>query len=387
MRFYLLLAALAAGMTFAYALVIWKLSQKYKLYPAIRERDVHERPTPRLGGLAIFLGMLTTASVAPQLQVPAIDLIFQDRTLIICLLIASFITVIMGLLDDLIGLDWMIKLAIQIIAALILGFGGIQLYSLPLGGVTIASPTIGLVITILIVVVTMNALNFIDGLDGLVSGVAIIANSVFFTYVLLFTRELMPSANFGLSMMISALIVGACLGFLPLNWHRAKMFLGDSGALLIGLLMAASALSIVGQLDPALVDQNSQVGQSDILPAFMPVLLPLVLLALPLLDFVLAVVRRLAAGNSPFHPDRKHIHHRLMDMGHSHLGTVLLFYAWTAMLTVSFLLMFILQPWRLALIFFGVGVLVCAVLTFWPKIFSKKHNSPTKVIEGKEQLS
>lgn len=385
MRFYFLLAAIAAGMTFAYALVIWKLSQRYKLYPAIRERDVHERPTPRLGGLAIFLGMLTTASIAPQLGVPAIDLIFQDNALIICLLIAAFITVVMGLLDDLIGLDWMIKLAIQIIAALILGIGGIQLYSLPLGGITIASPTIGLVITILIVVVTMNALNFIDGLDGLVSGVAVIANSVFFAYVLMFTRELMPSANFGLSMMISALIVGSCIGFLPLNWHRAKMFLGDSGALLIGLLMAASALSIVGQLDPALIVQSGDVGQSDILPAFMPVLLPVVLLALPLLDFVMAVVRRLASGNSPFHPDRKHLHHRMMDMGHSHLGTVLLFYAWTAVLTISFLLIFILRPWRLALIFFGVGTIICLVITFWPKLSRKKVKQAAKPALNKEK--
>jgi len=155
-------------------------------------------------------------------------------------------------------------------------------------------------------------------------------------------------------------LVGACFGFLMLNWHPAKLFMGDAGALLVGFLMATSAVSITGNIDPAAVRTRT-----DLLPAFIPILLPFAILVVPILDFGLAVIRRVSAGKSPFSADRKHLHHRLLDMGHSHFHAVLIFYAWTA--TVAFgCLLFLFVNWWWVAAFVAVGFTVCAIVTFAP---------------------
>ena len=136
--------------------------------------------------------------------------------------------------------------------------------------------------------------------------------------------------------------------------------MGDSGAMLVGLLMATSAISVTGQIDPA------TIGRSQLLPAFLPILLPFAILVIPLLDFTLAIARRLRAGKSPFSADRKHLHHRLLDMGHSHLRAVLIFYAWTAVISIGCLLLFVVQPYWIAFVFLGLGLVVCAVVTLLP---------------------
>jgi len=144
--------------------------------------------------------------------------------------------------------------------------------------------------------------------------------------------------------------------------------MGDSGAYQLGLLMAISALAVTGQVDAGAVTKNA------LLPAFIPLLLPLAILILPLLDFSLAVVRRMRAGLSPFAADRKHIHHRLQDFGHSHLGSVLVFYAWTALISSSFLLLFFYQGW-LVTIYFVIGLLACLIYTAWPLIAKGRKSS------------
>jgi UDP-GlcNAc:undecaprenyl-phosphate GlcNAc-1-phosphate transferase len=141
--------------------------------------------------------------------------------------------------------------------------------------------------------------------------------------------------------------------------------MGDAGALLIGLLMATSAIAVTGQIDPF------SIGGGELVPAFIPIILPFAVLLIPLLDFGLAVIRRLRAGKSPFAADRKHLHHRLLDMGHSHLNAVLIFYAWTAVASIGCLLSFVfpvyfgIPSWR-AFILLGVGFLVCAAVTLAP---------------------
>jgi UDP-GlcNAc:undecaprenyl-phosphate/decaprenyl-phosphate GlcNAc-1-phosphate transferase len=207
----------------------------------------------------------------------------------------------------------------------------------------------------------MNAVNFIDGLDGLVAGVAIIANVAFFVYCWLLTQLVGNTDYFNLAALISAVLIGACLGFLPVNFRPARMFMGDSGALLIGLLMSASALSVTGQVDP----ERWSGGQ--LFAGLMPIVLPIAILLLPLLDFALAVTRRLRAGKSPFSADRKHLHHRLLDLGHSHLAAVLVFYGWTAVISVGCLL-FLVVPWGVAATSLGAGIVVCAVLTIVPVV-------------------
>ena len=356
--FYVLVTGVSAIVTFALAVLILKLSHKYRLYPKVRERDVHTRPTPRLGGIAMFLGFVVAFAVASQL--PQLSLIFTEPLKVWGLLAAALIIMLLGVADDVWDLDWMTKLAGQIIAGGVLAWSGIQIYTLPIfGGVTVLSPTMSLVVTVFSVVLVMNAINFIDGLDGLVAGVALIANGVFFIYSYLLAVNTGQSEYFNLASLITAVLIGACLGFLPLNFHPAKMFMGDAGALLVGLLMAASAISVTGSVDP------QSLGGRQLLPAFIPIVLPAAVLTLPLLDFGLAVLRRLMAGKSPFAADRKHLHHRLMDMGHTHLQSVLVFYSWTTVVAVG-CLSFMFVPWYWATAFIAVGLVVCTAITLGP---------------------
>jgi len=365
MRFYLLVALVSAVVTFGLTWVIYKLSHKYRLYPKIRERDVHTRPTPRLGGIAMFIGVVVAFVVASQIS--WFRLVFAEPGKVWAILGAALIIVLIGVADDIWDLDWLTKLAGQIIAAGLLAWQGVQIVSLPIGGLTIGSSGMSLVITILAVVLVTNAINFIDGLDGLVAGVALIANGVFFIYSYLLVQDTSPFDYFNLASLITAVLIGACAGFLPLNFHPAKLFMGDAGALLVGLLMATSAIAVTGQVDPA------QLGRSQLFPAFIPILLPFAILVIPLLDFGLAVFRRLRAGKSPFSADRKHLHHRLLDMGHSHLQAVLIFYAWTAVISIGCLLFFVLQPYWLAFIFLGVGLVVCTAVTLSPLSREKRR--------------
>ena len=366
---YLLALGISAVVTFGLAFFILKLSLRYRLYPKIRERDVHTRPTPRLGGVAMYLGVLVAFGVASQMD--SFSLVFSEPMKILGLLGAATIIVLVGVADDIWDLDWMTKLAAQIICGWILAASGIQIYTLPtLGGTAILPPIISLAITIFAVVLVMNAINFIDGLDGLVAGVALIANGVFFIYSYLLAVNAGNSEYLGFASLITAVLIGACIGFLPLNFHPAKLFMGDAGALLVGLLMASSALSITGQVDPANWGYGGQL-----LPAFIPILLPIAVLMLPLLDFGLAVLRRLRAGKSPFAADRLHLHHRLLDLGHTHLQAVLIFYVWTAVISVG-CLSFMFVPWQWATLFIGIGVLVCAVLTVVPLLRRHPLDAP-----------
>ncbi|TAL44245.1 MAG: undecaprenyl/decaprenyl-phosphate alpha-N-acetylglucosaminyl 1-phosphate transferase [Salinibacterium sp.] len=359
--FYLLITTIAAGVTYGLGVLIWKLSIKHRLYPKIRERDVHTRPTPRLGGIAMFIGMVVAFSVASLLG--NFSIVFTEPGKVLGLFGAALIIVLIGVADDIWDLDWLTKLTGQIIAAGVLAWQGVQLSTLPIGGQTIVSPYVSLIITILAVVLVMNAINFIDGLDGLVAGVALIANSVFFIYAYLLQAQAQTD-YFNLASLTTAVLIGACLGFLPLNFHPAKLFMGDAGSLLVGLLMATSAISVTGQVDPGVIAQPDKFN-AYFLPAFIPILLPFAVLVVPLLDFGLAMFRRVRAGKSPFSADRKHLHHRLLDMGHSHLHAVLILYGWTLVFSVGCLgYMFLPWVWATLLILIGFGV--CAWVTLTP---------------------
>ncbi|KJL44173.1 MULTISPECIES: MraY family glycosyltransferase [Microbacterium] len=371
MKQYVFTILLTAAVTFVLSWAVWRLSLKYKLYPGIRERDVHKTPTPRLGGIAMFIGVL--AAFAVSSQHPYFSIVWAQPQQMYALLGATALIVVIGVLDDLWDLDWMIKLGAQFLAAgVIAWFGQLQIYTLPLGGMTIFSSWASFTLTVFSIVVVMNAVNFIDGLDGLVAGVCLIANAVFFAYSYMVFRDIGSSTYFTLSSLIAAVLIGACIGFLPLNWSPARLFMGDAGALMLGLLMACSAISITGNFDPAMIADNDAFGRSQLLGAFIPILLPVVVVLLPLLDFGLAVVRRMSRGKSPFSPDRKHLHHRMLDMGHTDRDAVLIFYAWTALVSLSVLLMYIgtTLQWPgdyLFGVFYGiVGIAACLVVTLLP---------------------
>ena len=370
MKQYLFIVIFTAAVTLALSWAVWRLALRYKLYPGIRERDVHTTPTPRLGGVAIFLAIC--AAIGISTANPFFDSVWAAPHTVWAVLGATALIALVGVLDDVFDLDWMIKLGAQFVAAgIITAVGGLQILSIPVGGLVVVSSWMSIIITMLAIVIVMNAVNFIDGLDGLVAGVCLIANGVFFAYAYILTRDTGASSYFTLASLLAAILIGACAGFLPMNWSPAKLFMGDSGALVIGLLMATAAIALTGQLEPAQLDPD-RFGRSQLLGAFIPIMLPVVIVMLPLLDFGMAILRRMAAGKSPFSPDRKHLHHRMLDLGHRDRDAVLIFYAWTAIISLAFLLMYVgaREDWPgqyLPGVAFGIiGAAACLVVTLLP---------------------
>ena len=356
---YALVLAVAVVVTVAASFCVLYLARRFQLAPEVRARDVHTQPTPRLGGVAMFVGLLAAFGLAWLL--PEFRGLFQADLKMWALIGACLLIAVVGVLDDVLDLDWMIKLGAQLLAAGVLAWNGVQIVSIPLGDtLIIGSPTVNFVLTVFLITLVMNAVNFVDGLDGLVAGVAIIASGTFFVYTLILSSQLGSSPSVTFASVIALALVGICVGFLPFNWHRAKMFMGDTGALLVGLLMATSTVSVTGELNPAALDLKL------VLASYIPILLPFAVLALPLADFVLAVLRRLRAGKSPFEADRQHLHHRLLDMGHSPVQAVSIFYLGTAVLSAAGLLVFTSQSFALPLIVLIAGGLACVALVRFP---------------------
>ena len=369
MRAYLLVALITALVTFASTWGVRLVAKRYNIHPAIRERDVHKSPIPRIGGLAMLLGLVAGLYAAGSFG--WFESLFFDPGPILAILGAGGLIVLVGLLDDLIELDWTAKMGGQMAAAWILASSGVQIVSLPIGGLTVGSFGVSLAVTIFVVVLVMNAVNFIDGLDGLAAGVVGIGTFAFFIYSYVLAQQTSPTNYFSIAGLISALILGMVIGFLPHNFRPAKIFMGDSGAMLLGLLMATSAISVTGSIDPA------TVTRSDLLPALIPLALPVFILILPLLDLLLAVVRRLRRGKSPFAPDKEHIHHQLQDIGHSHQGAVLVFYHWTALVSTTLLLFFWLET-PPVMVLFGAWLIVALIHTYWP-VFKRVRRARRKV--------
>ena len=178
MRAYLLIMLAAAAVTFVGTYLVLKLAHKYKIYPQIRSRDVHTKPTPRLGGIAMFAGFLITVTIAGFIG--WFRSVYAEPLQIVAIVSAAFLITVIGFLDDLYDLDWSLKLAGQFVVAGILAWQGVQIVSLPIAGLTIGSFGISFIATVFLTVLVMNAVNFIDGLDGLVAGVVFIGTSVFF---------------------------------------------------------------------------------------------------------------------------------------------------------------------------------------------------------------
>ena len=356
MREYLLVFVVAAVMTYAATPFVRWLAVASGAITAVRDRDVHDVPIPRLGGVAILIGFMAALLVASRL--PYLSQIFQGGEMK-GVLIGAIIVCAVGVLDDIRELDWLTKLAGQMLAAGVMAFGGVQLLSLPVFGVTVLPTPLLVAITILIVVVSANAVNFIDGLDGLAAGVVGIAGLAFFGYSYLLSRTYDPPNVFSSATFISAALVGCCVGFLPHNFHPARLFMGDAGSLLLGLLLAAATISMTGSIDP-----SAQLGSHPGAAILLPVVLPLAIISLPLLDLLLAVVRRTRAGQRPWHPDSLHLHHRMLQIGHTHVGAVLLLYLWAALVALGAMSFAYVGGW---LPFAVIAVLAVSalVLTIW----------------------
>lgn len=319
MREYLLTASFAATICFLVTPWIAKFALQSGAFINIRERDMHKHTTPRWGGIAMWAAMSVTMLVVSNL--PLVSKSFGREAQGIFL--AGTFIMLLGVLDDRFDLDAVTKSAGQALAGGILLLHGVQILWLPINGILTLPPAIGQVVTVVFVMLVINAVNFVDGLDGLATGIVAICGTAFFifSYILAvvngFSRAGAPS-------LITALLVGMCIGFLPHNFHPAKIFMGDSGAMLLGLLLAASAITLTGQIDLNAISESSSRS------TLLPLLLPFTILAIPLLDLGMAIVRRLRAGRSPFAADREHLHHRLLSAGNSHRRTTFILYTWTA---------------------------------------------------------
>ena len=357
MRAYLLLLVVAAAATYLLTPVARRLAVDWGAITAVRARDVHHEPTPRLGGMAMFGGLLVAVLLAGRL--PFLHSVFDNPHPVIGIVGGAAIVCALGVADDIWDLDWLTKLMGQVLAAVFLAWQGVLLYQMPLLGVVAWSGRVSTFVTVLSVVVAMNAVNFVDGLDGLAAGMVAIGGSAFMAYSYLLTVSTSENDYASLATLVLALLVGICVGFLPHNFYPARIFMGDSGALLLGFVIAAAGIVVTGQIDPGSVTTRVSF------PAFLPMLLPLAVLVLPLLDMAMAVVRRVGAGHSPFHPDARHLHHRLLALGHSHRRAVAIMYLWTALFAFGAAA---LVRWSTTtvLIAMAVGVVVATLLTLGP---------------------
>jgi UDP-GlcNAc:undecaprenyl-phosphate GlcNAc-1-phosphate transferase len=324
-REYMLISLTAAVVTYLLTPAVQRFAVWCGAMTEVRDRDVHAIPTPRLGGLAMFGGMIAALVVAARL--PEMRRVVEDSQAGQALVLAGGLIVLVGIADDKWGVDALTKLAGQVAAAGLLIMNGVQLVWLPLpsGSTLSLAPAYSVPLTVFIVVATINAVNFVDGLDGLAAGVIGLAALALYSYSYLL------SATNGLTRLsgptlITAILIGMCAGFLPHNFNPARIFMGDTGSMLIGLLLAASTITLTGQFD------TNVIGESRLVPIFVPLLLVPAVVAVPFLDMMLAVWRRTGQGKSPFSPDKQHLHHRLLELGHSHRRAVLIMYFWVALL-------------------------------------------------------
>lgn len=355
MREYLATAALAAIFTFLLTPLVQKLAMDSGAYTQLRSRDIHKSITPRWGGLAMWGSMSVTLLIVSHLKLVGSAF---GRELTGIFLAGTFV-MLLGAIDDRFDLDSLTKFAGQALAAGILLLHGVQILWLPINGIVTLPSNIGQVLTVIFVILVINAVNFVDGLDGLASGIVAVCAIAFFafSYVLAvdngFSRAGAPS-------LVMALVVGMCIGFLPHNYFPAKIFMGDSGAMLLGLLLSASAITLTGQIDVnALSDQNSR-------STFVPLILPFTVLAIPLLDLGMAIVRRLRAGRSPFAADREHLHHRLLRMGNTQRKVTIIMYLWTAMFAFPTVAAAFEPLWEALLMGVAIG-LISLIVIFRPR--------------------
>lgn len=312
-------------------------------------RKIHERPTPTLGGLAMlagFLAALVTARLLAELGDEALGPLFRVTSEPAGLGVGAVVIAGVGVLDDLRDLSPPAKLTGQIVAALFPVLGGIQLVHawIPGIGVISLSPELGVPLTVLGIVAMINAVNTIDGLDGLAAGVVAIA-AVAFTVFAYGTHSIAAVAPTSATLAATAL-AGVSLGFLWHNFHPARIFMGDTGAMMLGLVLAAAGIAFVGRTtDPGYLD----------FAAVFPLAIPVLVVGLAVLDTVVAIVRRVRRGQALSVGDREHLHHRLLQRGFGHRRAVLVLYHWSVVVAFGAV--------GLALLPLQIVVAIVAVLT------------------------
>ena len=370
-REYLLAGLTAAVVTFLLVGPVRTLALRFGAVAWPRGRDVHVTPTPRWGGLAMFGGVL--AGVGMAYQLPALRLAFDNNSPeVIGVLLATGLLCGVGALDDRFELDALTKLAGQITAAGVLVLFGVQwvVFWVPWGGGASGSFLIlgqeqGVLLTVLLAVALVNAMNFVDGLDGLAAGIGLISAGATGLFAIGLVQRVGNDPSAYSPALLAAVLAGACLGFLPHNFNPARIFMGDSGSMLIGLMLAAATTSESGRI---FINGETGTGAgSDLLALFAPVVVLAAVVFVPLLDLLMAVVRRTRKGLSPFTPDKMHLHHRLLEIGHSHRRAVLLIYLWAGVLAFGAVALALIDDPFVVLWSVGIGLVVAVLATAVPR--------------------
>jgi UDP-GlcNAc:undecaprenyl-phosphate GlcNAc-1-phosphate transferase len=370
---YLLVLVVAAIVSYSVTPPVIAFIKKIGALDVPTDRKVHAKPTPTLGGVAIFLAFFAAFLAASALEEFSTSFgRFFDWPLTepAGIAIGTLIIFAVGVWDDFSkqrgeGVSAPAKLAGQILAGGVVFLAGVRLeyFLVPLfrGSIFLDENT-SAIATILWIVLLVNAVNLIDGLDGLAAGIVAIAAAAFFIYSYQVSEGL-AGVEHRNAPLIAVIIVGATIGFLRYNFNPAKIFMGDSGAYTLGFLIAVSSVIGIGRT------ATNPIAES--LLFYLPLAIPLIVLALPLLDLTFAVVRRATKGKHPFYADKEHLHHRLLELGHGHKQAVLIMYAWTAVVagvTLSF--SFVPNP-VFRLMFAGAAVAIL-LYTLLPSLVRSK---------------
>jgi len=332
MRAYLLVFLVAGSVTHLLTVVAREIALRTGAVAKVRDRDVHDEPIPYMGGLAMFGGLVAAYLVARQLPFlsDSPSFVLHDAGVVV---LAGGVMCAVGVIDDIFDLDALTKLGGEVLATAVLIAFNVQYIFItkPDGTQFSLDGAQGALLTGFVVVATVNAVNFVDGLDGLAAGVVAIGAVALFMFCYQLTR--FNDVNRATTAaLLSVALAGSCGGFLVHNWHPARLFMGDSGSLLIGLVLSASAVSLSGEFTSDQLSMGASGSRANLLPTLLPLFMPLTILIVPLADLVLAVLRRTAAGLSPFAADKQHLHHRLLQIGHSQRRAVLIMWMWAAML-------------------------------------------------------
>lgn len=374
MREYLVIFGVALGVTYLLSSIARQAAVHLGAVARVRDRDVHAIPTPYFGGPAMLGGLLAAYVVVTSLPFlsggdPSI---FAD---VRAVLAGGTVICLVGVIDDLFELDALSKFAGQVLAGVIAVAMGLHFVYLPLPGNYFAlDQAQAMILTVFLIVATANAVNFVDGLDGLASGMVAIGAVAFFVYAFVLAVENGQTRAVAAAILTAAL-AGACFGILPHNFFPARMFIGDSGSMLLGFVLACSSISLTGQFPATNISAGVGGAESSLLPALLPLMLPFAILMVPFVDMTLAVLRRTRAGRSPFSPDKMHLHHRLLEIGHSHRRAVLLMYACAALVAFGVVAIGLFSGWQLLLVVGFLTVLVVAAIFVLPRFETRVWSS------------
>jgi UDP-GlcNAc:undecaprenyl-phosphate GlcNAc-1-phosphate transferase len=365
MRSYLLVFAVSAGAVALLTPLIRLASGRFGAIDRPSDRKVHPRPTPTLGGVGLLLGI--GVSLAAAWFVPAFRPLFRRSSDLQGTLAGAVVICVIGAIDDVRNLSVPSKVAGQVLAAGVLILFGVELlfFWFPFGqGIVIVGSDLAVPLTVVWVLILVNAVNLIDGLDGLAAGIVAIGAASFFIWT--YASPSPFTGTISTAALLSAITAGVCVGFLPWNFHPARIFMGDSGSMVLGLLLASATISGVGH--------NLAPSGGDLAAFAIPVAIPAIVLAVPLLDVALAIVRRLRRGRPVFAPDKEHIHHQLQEIGHTHRRTVLIMYFWSVLLAGCGLAVSFINGRALVGSVVGGAVLLIA-LTFVPSRIRKSRRA------------